>query len=144
MRKFLGRAGGDSVAAFPTPVAEVDRSLTVSMQKMAPGNEIETILEVFKGTAEACVWPPTQWAVRLLPLLTGEGLSAVHGLPVAARLSYLELCRALLDHLGLTEEGHRQHFREIQWEDGTQPFVVAHQIMDTAGRWLLLDERSSW
>jgi len=48
------------------------------MLKMAPGDDVEAFLEVFKGTAEACGWSPMQWFVRLLPLLMGEGLSTMH------------------------------------------------------------------
>jgi len=90
-----------------------------------------------------CGWLPAQWAVRLLPLLTGEGLSTTHGLPAATHSSYPELHRALFDRLGLTEEVHRRRFREIQWEDGTRLFAMAHQMRDAVGHLLLPDERSS-
>jgi len=78
------------------------------MPKMAPGDDIEAFLEVFERTAEACGWPPAQWAVSLLPLLMADGLSTV------------------------------------QWEDGTRPFAMAHQMMEAAGRSRqLLDEGSA-
>jgi len=34
----------------------------------------------------------------------------------------------------LTEEGQRHHFQEIQWADGTRPFMMAHQMMDERER----------
>jgi len=74
-------------------VPETDRPLTISLLKIMPGDDVKAFLEVFESTADVRGWPHTQWAVRLLPLLTGEGLSIAHGLPAAA----------LQDWLGLTE-----------------------------------------
>lgn len=65
-------------------------------------------------------WRKGQWALRPLPLLTGDGLATAHRSPVAARSSYPELRRELRDRLKLTEEGQRRQFREIRWEEGTR------------------------
>lgn len=35
--------------------------LTISMPKMALGDDIETFLEVFERMAEVCGWPPSEW-----------------------------------------------------------------------------------
>jgi len=53
---------------------------------MAPGDDVEAF-QVFEIAAEACGWPPAQWALRLLTLLTGDRLTAAQGLPTAAHLS---------------------------------------------------------
>lgn len=95
------------------PATEAERTfLSVSILKMALGDEKEAFLQVFKLTAEGCGWPPIQWALRLLPLLMGEGLATAHAFPVTACSSYLDLHRALQDCLGLKEEGHRRQLRE--------------------------------
>jgi len=57
-------------------------------------------------------WPAAEWAVRLLPLLTGEAQTATLGLPPAAGQSYADVCKAVMDQLGLTPKDHRRRFRE--------------------------------
>ena len=44
----------------------------------------QTFMEMFEATAAACGWP-TEWAVRLLPLLSGDAQSAALGLPAPSR-----------------------------------------------------------
>jgi len=41
------------------------------------------------------------------------------------------------------KEGHRLRFQGIRWQDGTQPFSLAHQLLDAGDRWLLPGERSA-
>jgi len=91
------------------PQCQEQGSLTISLPKMTPGDDMEAFLEAFESTAEACVWPHAQWAVRLLPLLTREGLSTAQALMATGRSFYMELRRALLDRLHLNKEGHQQH-----------------------------------
>ena len=139
-------AARDAEARTPPAAAaagDLERPFAVSLQKMTPGDDIEAFLQVFKLAAEASGWPQEQWALRLLPLLTGEGLTTAHALPATTRAAYLQLRRALTDRLGLTEEGHRRRFQESQWVSGTRPFTLAHQMMDAVCRWLKPDERDT-
>jgi len=109
---FMSWTGGDDRSTLPTPAGDAERTLTISIQKMAPGDNVEAFLQVFELTAKVCGWPPTQWVLCLLPLLTGDRLATANGLAAAARSPNLELRRALRSWLGHTEEGHQHRFRE--------------------------------
>jgi len=133
MRKLLRRTASnltnrEGAAGAPGPEEEADRPPIISLPKMTPGDDVEAFLEVHgRG-----VWPPTRSVGREPPSPND-----------AACLSYPELCQALVDRLGLTQEGHRQRFQGIWWEGGTRPFALAHQLLDAAGLWLLPGERSA-
>lgn len=50
----------------------------------------EYFIEVFQAMAEACWWPPEDWALWLFPLLSGEAQMA------ASRGSFVDVCGAIL------------------------------------------------
>ena len=106
------------------------------MQKMAAHDDPQTFMEMFEATAAACGWPVAEWAVRLLPLLSGDAQSAALGLPAPSRGQYGEIKRAVLDRLGLTAEDHRRRFRGSRLGPADRPFVFAQQLRDAATRWL--------
>lgn len=51
------------------------------MHQMAEGNNLQVFLETFQATAEACQWLATEWALWLLPLLSGGSPTASLSLP---------------------------------------------------------------
>ncbi|XP_069027698.1 uncharacterized protein [Embiotoca jacksoni] len=86
--------------------------------------------------AEACAWPAAEWAVRLLPLLTGEAQTAALGLPPRSRRLYTDVKRVIMDRLGLSPVDHRRSFREAKLGPGDRPFAFAQRLRDSATRWL--------
>ena len=52
----------------------------IYVPKMGEADDPEAFLETFRGVAEV-----SEWAHRLLPLLTGEAQLAAHSLPAAAQ-----------------------------------------------------------
>ncbi|RXN30198.1 SCAN domain-containing SCAND2P [Labeo rohita] len=42
------------------------------LNKMGPQDDPEAFLELLENTAETAGWPREQWAMRLIPLLSGE------------------------------------------------------------------------
>ncbi|XP_018958985.2 neurotrophin receptor-interacting factor homolog [Cyprinus carpio] len=112
----------------------------VPLMKMGPQDDPEAFVDLFERTAEACGWACTQWPVRLIPLLTGEAQVAAQQLPVANLLAYDDLKRAILQRVGRTPEQHWQRFRSRELGDSGQPFVMAQQLRDACGRWLLAEE----
>ncbi|XP_056282619.1 uncharacterized protein LOC130201577 [Pseudoliparis swirei] len=95
--RALERLAAQTAAA--TPVASP--LVGVELQKMTAGDDPQSFLETFETVAEACGWPAGVGG-RLLPLLTGEAQTAALGLPPAARQSYVDMRKAVMDRLGLT------------------------------------------
>ncbi len=100
------RAGGATPA--PAPLTHMP------LNKMGPQDDPEAFIDLFERTAEACGWPPANWPVRLIPLLSGEAQLAVQQLPVQNLLVYNALKRAILQRVGLNPEQHRQRFRSLE------------------------------
>ncbi len=90
------RAGG----ATPAPAPPTHMPLN----KMGPQDDLEAFIDLFERTAEACGWPPANWPVRLIPLLSGEAQLAAQQLPVQNLLVYNDLKRAILQRVGLNPE----------------------------------------
>ncbi|KAM6938626.1 uncharacterized protein PEZ65_004871 [Lycodopsis pacificus] len=103
---------------------------------MSAAADVQSFLDTFEVTAEACGWPAAEWGVRLLPLLTGEAQTAALGLPPAARHRYTDVRKAVTDRLGLSPEDHRRRFREARLGPEDRPFAFAQRLRDDAARWL--------
>ncbi|KAM9699282.1 uncharacterized protein ACNS7B_003496 isoform 2-T2 [Menidia menidia] len=108
----------------------------IQMGKLTERDDPHSFLGVFEATASACGWPEEEWAVRLLPLLSGEAQTAALGLPAASRGRFPEVRRAVLDRLGMSAEDQRRRFREAQLGPEGRPFSFAQQLRDAATRWL--------
>ncbi|KAK0136850.1 Zinc finger and SCAN domain-containing protein 23 [Merluccius polli] len=127
LETMVRRAG----AAAPAP------SFTgMTVHKMAAHDDPQSFLDMFEATAAACGWPVEEWAVRLLPLLSGDAQTAALGLPAPSRGQYGEVKRAVLDRLGLSAEDHRRRFRGGKLGPAERPFIFAQQLKDAATRWL--------
>uniref|UniRef100_A0AAQ4RXT8 CCHC-type domain-containing protein n=1 Tax=Gasterosteus aculeatus aculeatus TaxID=481459 RepID=A0AAQ4RXT8_GASAC len=108
----------------------------VVVHKMTPEDDVQSYLEMFEAMAGACGWPADEWAIRLLPLLTGEAQTAALGLPPGPRHVYASVKKAIMDRLGLSPEDHRRRFREARLGPGDRPFTFAQRLADAANRWL--------
>lgn len=84
--------------------------LSVTMQLMGDGEDPLMSIETFQARALACRWPDEEWAPKLLPLLSGEAQTAALSLPLASWSVFVDVCRAMLDRLGLTSEDYRRRF----------------------------------
>ncbi|XP_056277638.1 uncharacterized protein LOC130198498 [Pseudoliparis swirei] len=131
----LERVLTDRSSAAPAPTGP-SKLAGVILQKMTAEDDVQSYLETFEATAEACDWPADEWAVRLLPLLTGEAQTAALGLPPAARRVYADIHKAVVDRLGLSPEDHRRRFREAKLGPEDRPFAFGQQLRDAAARWL--------
>lgn len=72
---------------------------------MGDGEDPLTFLETFQAMALACRLPVKEWAPRLL-LLSRDTHMAALSLPPASQTVYADVCRAVLDRLGLTPEDY--------------------------------------
>ncbi len=71
----------------------------VPLNKMGPEDDTEAFLDLFERSAEACGWPPVDWPVRLIPLLSGEAQVAAQQLPVQNLLVYEDLGHTILQQV---------------------------------------------
>ncbi|XP_026093228.1 uncharacterized protein LOC113065891 [Carassius auratus] len=116
-----------------------DQTSPLPLNKMGPQDDPEAFLDLFEKSAEARGWPPADWPLRLIPLLSGEAQVAAHQLPVQNLLAYQDLKRAILQRVGRTPEQHRQRFRTLTLEESGRPFVMAQQLRDSCRKWLMAD-----
>lgn len=121
--------GGPAAPPQPPP-------LLVMLDRMGDGEDPLTFIETFQATVLACRWPEEEWAPRLLPLLPGEAQMAALSLPPASPSVFVNVCRAVLDRLGLTPEDHQRRFQASWMSAGEQPFTWARQLEEAAARWL--------
>ena len=70
LQTLVGQAGAPSASSPPLAFRGV------TLHRMTEADDPQSFLEMFEGTAEACGWPTAEWAVRLLPLLSGDAQSA--------------------------------------------------------------------
>ncbi|KAJ8409401.1 hypothetical protein AAFF_G00228020, partial [Aldrovandia affinis] len=108
----------------PGPVRNPD-------EKMGPDDDSEAFVELFERTATACGWLVAEWALRLLPLLSGESQIAAGSVPAIAVADYPTLRATILERVGLKPEGHRQRFRDLRFTDVRHPFAYAQQLLDS-------------
>ena len=122
--------------AMVSRAADGESFTGITIHKMAPHNDPQSFMEMFEATAVACGWLVAEWAMRLLPLLSGDAQTAALGLPAPSRGQYGEIKRAVLDRLGLSAEDHRRRFRGSKLGPAERPFIFAQQLKDAATRWL--------
>ena len=108
----------------------------IEVPRMTPDDDPQSYLDAFEATAAACEWPRAEWAIRLLPLLSGEAQTAALALPAGSRAQYRDVRRAVLDRTGHSREDHRRRFRSARLGPEDRPFSFSLQLRDAAARWL--------
>lgn len=69
---------------------------------MREADDPQSFLDMFQATAKACKWPESDWAVRLLPLLSTEARTVTLGPPPASQGSLAHICWVVLGFLQRT------------------------------------------
>eukprot|EP00064_Thunnus_orientalis_P003522 superscaffoldBa00000289_g3531 len=77
-----------------------------AVPRLEEGDDIEHYLTTFKHLAEAYQWPEIEWALRLIPHLTGKGRAAKD------TFDYKKVKEAILAKYKINEELYQQKFRE--------------------------------
>ena len=81
-----------SGAGAPSPPPHA--LLGVVLHKLTAEDDPQSFLDMFEATAVVCGWLAAEWAVRLLPLLSGEAQTAALSLLASARGSFQALRKA--------------------------------------------------
>uniref|UniRef100_A0A3P9HAM8 Gypsy retrotransposon integrase-like protein 1 n=1 Tax=Oryzias latipes TaxID=8090 RepID=A0A3P9HAM8_ORYLA len=106
------------------------------------GEDIENYLLRFERVAKTWAWPETEWAYRLVPLLTGKALEAYSAMDEDLSDSYLDLKQALLAKFDISAETYRQRFRSTAVPQGETPTETYHRLKGLYRRWIKPDQCS--
>ena len=118
----------------------------LNMPKFVEGDEVDVFIRSFEKLANLHKWKKAEWAVRLIPLLSGKALEAYSRLPVEVSDDYDVIKNAILERYKLTSEAYRMRFRNatqksdesykeyrIRIETDLDLWVERERVFDIAG-----------
>ncbi|CAL9687319.1 unnamed protein product [Knipowitschia caucasica] len=104
-----------------------------------PSEDIENYLLRFERIAKTWRWPETEWACRLVPLLSGKALDAYTAMDEGEAHNYTHLKAALLTKFDISPETYRQRFRATGVPAGETPTETYHRLRGLYRRWIRPD-----
>ena len=99
-------------------------------------DDIEHFLITFERIAEACQWPTTDWAVRLVALLTGKARAAYVNMDREESLDYEKVKAAILDKYNINQETYRLQFRATEVREDETPKELYVRLKDVYQKWV--------
>ncbi|XP_039608974.1 uncharacterized protein LOC120528972 [Polypterus senegalus] len=112
------------------------------LMPFAEPEDIEHYLTTFERMATVCGWPKSEWAVRLVPLLTGRARAAFLAMPAEESLRYDSLKGAILEKFEISTETYRIRFRSVEWEHGQSPKELLALLKELCTKWLQPDKHT--
>jgi len=106
---------------------------------LAPDDDIEDFLATFERMAHVCHWPQDEWAVLLVPLLTGKARSAYVMMDINHLDNYSKVKEAILTKYGITPDTYRQRFRSLEMPAGETPGELYAHLKDLFCKWVKPD-----
>ena len=108
------------------------------------GEDIENYLLRFERIARTWAWPETEWAYRLVPLLTGKASEAYSAMDEERSDSYPDLKQALLAKFDIssTSSTYCQRFRDPAVPQGETPTETYQRLKGLYRRWIKPDQCS--
>lgn len=103
---------------------------------LTPEDDIEHFLITFERMAMVCRWPEEEWAVRLVPQLTGKARSAFVLMDFRDSEDYGKVKEAILAKYEMTDETYRRRFRSLKIEPEETPRELYVRLKDLLCRWL--------
>ncbi|KAL4007856.1 hypothetical protein ACER0C_001708 [Sarotherodon galilaeus] len=102
---------------------------------LTPDDDIEHFLTTFERMAQVCRWPREEWAVRLVPLLTGKARSACVLMDIGDSEVYDKVKDAILAKYEITADTYRRRFRALDIHPGETPRELYVRLKDTFYKW---------
>ena len=118
--------------AAPSPVSWT----RAAVPKLAEGDDVEQYLTTFERLATAYRWPPADWAVFLVPYLTGRARSAYVAMDPYEAIDYFQVKEAILAKYAINAEVYRQRFRDPNMERGETPREFYNRLKDLFHKWI--------
>lgn len=97
---------------------------------LSPVDDIENVLTTVERMAQVCRWPKPEWAVHLIPLLTGKARSAYVFMDLADSEDYEKVKEAILAKYEITADIYRQRFRSTNIFQGETPRELYVRLKD--------------
>ncbi|XP_062585038.1 uncharacterized protein LOC134246689 [Saccostrea cucullata] len=99
---------------------------SVKLPKFEEGQDPDVFLKSFEKIAGLQKWDQSQWAVRLVPMLSGKALEAYSRLSDEDSDNYDAIKTAILKRYELTSEAYRDKFRQCRQsnDESFKDFVV--------------------
>lgn len=98
--------------------------------------DIEHYLTTFERIAQAWRWPREDWALHLVPFLTGKARAAYGAMDIADTLDYNLVKKAVLIKFEVNSEIYRQRFRANFIQDGESPRELQARLKDLYLKWM--------
>ncbi|KAL0182353.1 hypothetical protein M9458_021728, partial [Cirrhinus mrigala] len=132
---------GDSAAPRDWNAGQVVKE--VKLQKLCEEDDIEHYLTTFERIAELCRWPREDWAIRLIPLLTGRARSAYVAMDVSEAREYVLVKEAILAKYSINQETYRQRFRAMEVLEDETPKELYVRLKDLYQKWVRPAEKTT-
>ena len=93
----------------------------VNLPKFSEGDDIEVFLKSYEKLAESYQWKHCEWAIRLVPQLSGKAFEAYSRMSVTESNDYNLVKRAILERYGLNALAYRDKFQYAK-QDKSETF----------------------
>lgn len=107
-----------------------------NLQQLSELDDIEHYLTSFERTAVACRWPTSEWAVKLVPLLTGKAKSTYVHMDIAESLSYEKVKVAILNEYDINPESYHLKFRSSEVGRDETPKELYIRLKELYLKWV--------
>ena len=134
---------GPGPAAPPDPAVPSPAAWTrAAVPKLEEGDDIEQYLTTFERLAAAYRWPRAEWAVYLVPYLTGRARAAYVAMDILEAMDYSKVREAILSKYEISEEIYRQRFRDPDVRPGETPKELYNRLKDNYRKWIKPDRKT--
>ena len=100
------------------------------MPKLADGDDVEQYLTTFERLVTAYSWPPADWAVFLVPYLTGRARSAYVAMDSYDAMDYFQVKEAILAKYAINAEVYPRRFQDRNIVRGETPREFYNRLKD--------------
>ncbi len=104
--------------------------------KLEEGDNTEQYLTTFERLAAAYQWPEVDWAVRLIPYLTGKAQAAYVDMASEDTFDYKRVKEAVLAKYEINEEVYQQRFREPDIRPNKNLKEFYNRLKDLYDKWI--------
>ncbi len=122
--------------AGPAPAAAPVAWSRAAIPRFEEGDDIEQYLTTFERLATAYRWPREDWAVYLVPYLSGKARSAYVAMDMNQAMDYDRVKEAILIKYEINEEEYRRRFREPDVRPGETPRELYTRLKDLFNKWI--------
>ncbi|XP_051748280.1 zinc finger protein 394-like [Ctenopharyngodon idella] len=112
------------------------------MQQLSEMDDIKHYLTTFEQIATVCKWPPEDWAIRLVPLLTGKARAAYVAMDVEEATDYGQVREAILKKYSINAETYRQRFHSMEVLMEETPKELYVRLKDLFYKWVKPAEKT--